>query len=521
MSRSCGSLHYIAPEVLKHSYDEKADMWSLGVILYMLLTGNPPFYGSTDEKCLYRIQRGEPSFSKRWWKLSVGAQTFVLNLLALDAEARPSAPEALKRQWLCMGENAAAPKATIDSEVLASLRSFAHASHFRRACLSMMAWSLTLEDQMELRQQFQLIDADKTGTISQRELANVLKANFNIDSAETEALFKGLDTKGEKEIGYAEFLAAAMKKRMRMHEDVLHATFERFDVEGTGVITSCNLRALLGDSFEGKEVEELIQEADCDGDGRVSYADFLAYLQEGDSQRSEGASEVDEEASSTDELVRQEQRDDELFSPRRDKSKESSGSKKGDEGSTRCRARREFAEIIDDRLPLKESGDQLSSPRAPAPLTPKIPKLPSPPKQRQLGSGSQTLAMPGKTADSPGHGRRSASPDFSGSPERVASKASTGSRSATATPPVAGSPSGAKGKQPAAGTAAAPQGDGGLGLVGTRNQEAAAPATGQKSPFMPGADHAHEALVERAPRWQQCFTWRPPWRRLRSINAER
>lgn len=297
MSRSCGSLHYIAPEVIRHSYDEKADLWSIGVIVYMLLTGNPPFYGSTDDKCLLRIQRGEPCFCSRWWHLSEGAQTFVRSLLSLDPEARPGATEALKRPWICMLE---APKATIDGEVLASLRSFAQASHFRRACLSMMAWSLTLEDQQELRLQFQMVDTDNSGTITQHELANVLQANFNIDSAEAEALFKSLDTKGSTEIGYAEFLAAAMKKRVMMHEDVLHATFERFDVDSTGTITQSSLRALLGDSFEGSDVEELIREADVDGDGKVSYAEFLSYLQEGDRQEVYMS-----EASSSENLVRQ------------------------------------------------------------------------------------------------------------------------------------------------------------------------------------------------------------------------
>mmetsp|Transcript_13750 Transcript_13750/g.26161 ORF Transcript_13750/g.26161 Transcript_13750/m.26161 type:complete len:622 (-) Transcript_13750:75-1940(-) len=283
MSRSCGSLHYIAPEVLAHSYTEKADMWSLGVLVYMLLTGSPPFYGSTDDKCLLRIKRGEPQLSSRWPLLSESARRFVMSLLVVDPEKRLSASAALQHHWICSVDT---PKAAIDTDVLSSLRRFAHASHFRRACLSMMAWSLTVEDQQELRLQFQALDQNKTGTLTLQELASALETTFHIDSAEAEALFHGLDMDGGAEIQYSEFLAAALQDRVRMHEAVLHATFARFDVDGSGSITADNLRALLGDSFEGSGVEELLREADRDGDGAVSYEEFLAYLQEDEEDES-------------------------------------------------------------------------------------------------------------------------------------------------------------------------------------------------------------------------------------------
>lgn len=275
MSRSCGSLHYIAPEVLARNYDEKADLWSLGVIVYMLVTGQPPFFGSTDKKCLTRIQKGEPLLTERWKMVSTGAQKFVLKLLTLDPKLRPSAAEALKDPWLCALET---PEVKLDAQVLTSLRRFSRASHFRRACLSMMAWSLTREDQMELRRQFEAMDLNKSGTITQQELASCLQANFSIDTSEAEALFRGLDADGTDEIGYSEFLAAAMEDRIRMHQDVLNATFDRFDEDGTGQITVSNLRALLGDTFEGSDVEELIREADQTGDGRISRPEFLKYI---------------------------------------------------------------------------------------------------------------------------------------------------------------------------------------------------------------------------------------------------
>lgn len=302
MSRSCGSLHYIAPEVLAHSYTEKADMWSLGVLVYMLLTGSPPFYGSTDQKCLLRIKRGEPQLSSRWPLLSESARQFVLSLLVVDPEKRLSASEALQHHWICSVDT---PKAVIDTDVLSSLRRFAHASHFRRACLSMMAWSLTVEDQQELRLQFQALDQNKTGTITFQELASVLESTFHIDSAEAKTLFHGLDMDGGEEIQYSEFLAAALQDRVRMHEAVLHATFTRFDVDGSGSITADNLRALLGDSFEGSGVEELLREADRDGDGAVSYEDFIAYLQNGEEDKPEEDALIDAQWASEEKLYQQ------------------------------------------------------------------------------------------------------------------------------------------------------------------------------------------------------------------------
>merc|ERR1740129_1009419 len=279
MSMTCGSLHYIAPEVLAQSYTEKADMWSTGVIVYMLLTGSPPFYGS-DHECLNQIKTGKIASSSRWRDVSPHARSFVEALIKVDPENRLGAAEALGHRWICERERPLT--ATLDTAVLKSLRRYEHASHFRRACLSMMAWSLTLEDQRELREHFQELDWNRTGTISLREFADVLQRSFSVDTAEAEKLFRNLDTAGNDKICYSEFLAAALQDRVRMHEDVLHATFAHFDIDNTGTITVENLRALLGDSFEGWSVEELIRDADADRDGGISYKEFIDYLQRSD-----------------------------------------------------------------------------------------------------------------------------------------------------------------------------------------------------------------------------------------------
>jgi len=63
-----GTAYYIAPEVLKGHYDEKCDIWSIGVILYILLSGEPPFPGSDDKEILKCVVQGKYGFTREVWK---------------------------------------------------------------------------------------------------------------------------------------------------------------------------------------------------------------------------------------------------------------------------------------------------------------------------------------------------------------------------------------------------------------------------------------------------------------------
>lgn len=279
MSQACGSVHYVAPEVLRHCYTEKADMWSLGVITYMLLTGSPPFGGS-DKEVLRKVMAGKPHYSTRFQKLSEPARKFVEALLVVDPDERLSAAAALENPWVKRRDFET--ETVIDSDILKSLRNFAHASHFRRAVLSMMAWSLSTEDRMELRKQFLALDTQSKGTITHQQLKHILEENFHVSSAEAETLFKSLDADNDDEIAYSEFLAAVLQGRVKVYEDVLRKTFHRFDRDQCGLITADDLREVLGEEFEGENIEDMIKEADTSGDGKIDYEEFLAYFHKTD-----------------------------------------------------------------------------------------------------------------------------------------------------------------------------------------------------------------------------------------------
>lgn len=276
MSKACGSLHYVAPEVLNHSYTEKADMWSVGVIVYMLLTGSPPFSGAHHD-LIKAIRAGRITDPRSFKGVSDEARTFIQSLLVVDASERPSAAQVLEHPWLTKG--AVNGCSVIDKSTIKSMRKFALSSRFRKACFCMMAWSLSLEDRTRLRNQFLEMDKEKRGTISLTEFKRVIEENYYLDNKETEAIFNSLDADQDDCICYSEFLAAMIQDRVQMHETLLRKTFARFDTDKTGKITLANLRNVFrGDIVDGVPLDQLIKEADFDEDGEICYDDFLVYL---------------------------------------------------------------------------------------------------------------------------------------------------------------------------------------------------------------------------------------------------
>jgi len=114
MKTACGTPAYVAPEVLNnkgHGYDHKVDVWSMGVIIYILLCGFPPFYGSNDSQLFSKIKRGDYKFLKPYWDpISAEAKDFVKKMLVVDPKQRASIDDLLKHPWLAAAAAAAAAK---------------------------------------------------------------------------------------------------------------------------------------------------------------------------------------------------------------------------------------------------------------------------------------------------------------------------------------------------------------------------------------------------------------------------
>lgn len=139
LTTQCGTPGYVAPEILSGiPYDERADMWSVGVILYILLGGYPPFIESTQKDLFRKIRKGDYEFHEEYWgTVSDEAKGLISSLLTVDVNKRLTAPDGLRNQWI-LGDDAKLAKRDLGSN-LNKFRNFNAKRKLRAAVSAIIA----------------------------------------------------------------------------------------------------------------------------------------------------------------------------------------------------------------------------------------------------------------------------------------------------------------------------------------------------------------------------------------------
>lgn len=279
MDLSCGTLAYVAPEVLEKDYTSQCDMWSLGVIVFILLVGYMPFSGSESVQ-MKSIKAGKYMIKKeKWDNVSDKAASFVRALLVVNPDERLTAEKALEHPFVKEREKVMRSDSQMDQSMVDALTNYGQASAFRRAAMNVMAWSLTNEERKSVRNAFLALDVDRTGCVKLWEFKKVLLEQFHIADQQAVDIFHALDSGHHDEVHYSEFLAAMCSTRIALHDDLLKLTFRRFDTDNSGFITIENLKEVLGgDNYEGVDVNQMLKEADVGQDGKISLEDFVNYM---------------------------------------------------------------------------------------------------------------------------------------------------------------------------------------------------------------------------------------------------
>jgi len=229
MWERCGTLAYTPPEGLQRSYSSKIDMWSLGVIVFMLLSGYAPFEGG-QAQLFSAIAVGKYTWRPDYWRhVSSDGINFVKSLLCFDPGDRPAAASSLKHQWIAARGHAWLPAPLpLHLDVLRGLHQFQCASKLQRSCLLTMARSMTHVDiGKKVRNYFLRVDAANDGMIDASHLARTVAASGSADDVE---ILEALNALGHNAVfSYSEFLAAMVPSLIKPEEALCLETFRRFD----------------------------------------------------------------------------------------------------------------------------------------------------------------------------------------------------------------------------------------------------------------------------------------------------
>ncbi|CAD6206963.1 unnamed protein product [Miscanthus lutarioriparius] len=275
-----GSPYYVAPEVLKKKYGPEADVWSAGVIIYILLCGVPPFWAENEQGIFEEVLHGRLDFeSEPWPSITEGAKDLVRRMLIRDPRKRLTAHEVLRHPWVQVG--GLAPDKPLDSAVLSRMKQFSAMNKLKKMALRVIAENLSEDEIAGLKEMFNMIDADNSGQITFEELkVGLKKVGANLQESEIYALMQAADVDNNGTIDYGEFIAATLHLNKVEREDHLFAAFQYFDKDGSGYITADELQVACEEFGLGDvKLEDMIGEVDQDNDGRIDYNEFVAMMQ--------------------------------------------------------------------------------------------------------------------------------------------------------------------------------------------------------------------------------------------------
>ena len=282
LTQELGTIYYIAPEVFMNNYNEKADIWSCGIILYTMLCGHPPFCGNKENTIKSKILHSKLVFpSKEFKTVSKEAIEYIKTLLSYNPEDRPTAEEALNNKWLksmiSHGNN------KLSEYIISNLIKFRTTLGLQKATVSFLTNQISINEEIKkLKEEFDKIDVDKDGEISKDELIKCLETIYPSQEAvlRANAIFKEIDFNNDGSINFSEFLTVNIQKEKLLNEETLDKAFRMFDLDGNGYITIDELKKTMPLEITTKAGwRNLVSEVDKDGDYQINFKEFKEMME--------------------------------------------------------------------------------------------------------------------------------------------------------------------------------------------------------------------------------------------------
>jgi calcium-dependent protein kinase len=275
-----GSVFYIAPEVFDGFYNEKCDLWSCGVIMYILLSGSPPFNGLSSYQIVSRIRKGKYSLEDQLWSnISSSAKRLLQKLLEKDPKKRISAAEAFKDPWI----RDLSQEARNDEEIqrlMTRLTEFNRTNKLKEAIQTFILTQVMMSQELNvIEKTFQAIDKDGDGIISKVELSDYLLTTMDAEAAsrETERILGNMN--GDC-IEHIEFMRITVESKIWLSHENLRRAFLMFDKGNHGKLSKEEIVNILSGGLEIDDgiKEHFLQELFGDGDFEINMQSFQQLL---------------------------------------------------------------------------------------------------------------------------------------------------------------------------------------------------------------------------------------------------
>ncbi|XP_051133688.1 CDPK-related protein kinase-like isoform X2 [Andrographis paniculata] len=274
-----GSAYYVAPEVVHRSYDTPADLWSVGVITYILLCGSQPFWDQTESSTLRAALEGNPTFEEPWLSLAPESKDFVRCLLRPNPSQRISAAQALCHPWL---QKHVKIKVPLDILIFRHMKSYMQSSYLRKAALKALSKTLTADELYYLKQQYAQMYPDERGGITYETIKMGLAKNApGAQKHHIADLLEPLNALQYRRMHFEEFCAAALSvsqlKALDNWGDRTRRANDIFEQNGNRAIAIEELASELGIS-SSTTVHDVLQEWVRQGDGKLTFRGFVKLL---------------------------------------------------------------------------------------------------------------------------------------------------------------------------------------------------------------------------------------------------
>ena len=286
-----GSSYYIAPEVIKRKYNEKCDLWSCGVIMYILLSGRPPFGGRDDMEIIQNVEKGKFDLkSPPFDTLSSDAIDLIKNLINVNVNERISAEQALNHPWFKANKSQELYNKIKDNDtmrtLIENLKNYKRTSIIQETSLAYLVHHFPqIKDIVNSCKLFNQMDKSGDGKITKDELYKGLSQRYKSDTLEKDVdqIYKNLDMDNNGYIGYEEFVRAAVSKEYFIKDNVLRFAFRYFDKDNSGEITFKEIEDLFSQSIPDKNkvhqtLKSIIQEVDRNNDDKITYEEFCIVM---------------------------------------------------------------------------------------------------------------------------------------------------------------------------------------------------------------------------------------------------